>query len=135
MTHQRSLAAGAPRHGVNALTVAAGGTLGVAARLALGLTIPDTSGLPVAVFVANIVGAFLLGALTTCLGHGKRRLFWGTGLLGGFTTYSAFTVGTITLWKNNPPLAFAYATASLLLGLVAAFLGLTLAELRRKAAR
>ena len=45
------------------LLVAAGGTMGTAARLGLGLAIPDTGGFPVAVLIANVVGALLIGAV------------------------------------------------------------------------
>ncbi|WP_337002508.1 MULTISPECIES: fluoride efflux transporter FluC [unclassified Microbacterium] len=114
------------------LFVALGGTVGTAARLALGLVIPATGGFPLAVLLANIVGAFLIGVLAARLpGSTDLRLLLGTGVLGGFTTYSAFMTGTLALWTDAPLLAVAYAVGSLVLGLAAAALGLRLARPRR----
>ncbi|MFY9713958.1 MAG: CrcB family protein [Microbacterium sp.] len=117
------------------LLVAAGGTVGTAARLGLGLAIPDAGGFPVGVFVANLLGALLIGILTARLPKAtEMRLFLGTGLLGGFTTYSAFTTGTAGLWADAPLLAIAYAVGSLVLGLAAATLGLRIGRPRAGAA-
>lgn len=118
-----------------ALIVAAGGTLGVALRMLLGLALPDVGGLLISVLIANIVGAFLLGVLTARLPATKRRLFLGTGMLGGFTTYSAFTVGTAQLWTTQPLLAAGYALGSLVLGIAAAAAGLHLFRRERGSAR
>lgn len=107
------------------LLVALGGTVGTAARLGLGLAFPDGGGFPVAVLLANIVGAFLIGVLAARLpAAADLRLLLGTGVLGGFTTYSAFMTGTLALWSQTPLLAFAYAVGSLVLGVAAAALGL-----------
>lgn len=107
-----------------------GGTLGTAARLALGLLIPDVAGLSLATLNANLVGALLLGVLVARLpAASDPRLFLGTGLLGGFTTYSAFTVGALTLWQTAPWLAVVYAVGSVGLGIAAAALGLRLGGL------
>lgn len=109
------------------LLVAIGGTVGTAARLGLGLAIPDARGFPIAVLIANIVGALLIGVLAARLPAAHDlRLLLGTGVLGGFTTYSAFTTGTLALWTDAPLVAAAYAVGSLVLGLAAAALGLRL---------
>ncbi|REJ08573.1 CrcB family protein [Microbacterium bovistercoris] len=92
----------------------------------LGLAIPDAAGIPVSVLVANVLGAFLLGVLTARLPAAVLRLFLGTGILGGFTTYSSFMVGTAELWVTQPLLAAGYALGSLALGIVAAAVGLHL---------
>jgi CrcB protein len=109
-----------------------GGAIGTAARLGLGLALPAPSGagigaVPWATLLANVVGAFLIGVLAARLpgSHGVR-VFLGTGVLGGFTTYSAFAVGTVTLWHVQPWLAAAYAAGSVVLGIGAAALGLDL---------
>lgn len=119
------------------LLVAAGGTVGTAARLALGLALPESGGIPFAVFLANIVGALLIGVLAarrfvglSDRAAGDLRLLLGTGALGGFTTYSAFTTGTVALWADAPLLAAAYAIGSLALGLAAAAVGLRLGRPR-----
>ncbi|PRB17420.1 CrcB family protein [Microbacterium sp. MYb62] len=117
------------------LLVAAGGTVGTAARLALGLAVPDAGGFPVAVLLANVVGALLIGVLAARLpASADLRLLLGTGVLGGFTTYSAFMTGTVSLWSEAPALAAAYALGSLVLGIGAAALGLRLGRPRRGAA-
>jgi len=117
------------------LLVALGGTAGTAARLALGLALPDPGGLPLAVLLANVVGAFLIGVVAARLAASSElRLLLGTGVLGGFTTYSAFMTGTVALWGTAPLLAVAYAAGSLVLGLGAAALGLRLGRPRRGAA-
>lgn len=113
------------------LLVAAGGTAGTAARLGLGLMLPDVGGFPVAVLVANVVGALLIGLLAARLpATAELRLALGTGVLGGFTTYSAFITGTLSLWADAPVIAVAYAVGSLTLGLAAAALGLRLGRPR-----
>lgn len=116
----------------NVLLVAAGGTLGTAARLALGFVIPDAAGLPLSILVANVAGSFLLGVLAARLPASSGvRLFLGTGLLGGFTTYSAFTVGIIELGGAAPWLAAGYAVVSVAIGIGAAVLGLWLGRSRQ----
>jgi CrcB protein len=105
------------------LFVAVGGTVGTAARLAFGMLWADAGVMPV--LVANAVGAFLLGVLTARLpAAADLRLLLGTGALGGFTTYSAFMTGTLSLWADAPLLACAYAAASLVLGVGGAAGGL-----------
>lgn len=121
------------------LLVAVGGTVGTAARLALGLLLPEHGGFPTAVLLANIVGAFLIGVLAARPFGGIRdpaaaeaRLLLGTGMLGGFTTYSSFMTGTLALWADAPIVAVAYGVGSLVLGLAAAALGLRLGRPRRR---
>lgn len=113
------------------LLVFVGGTLGTAARLGTGLVIPDAGGIPLATLVVNIVGALLIGILAARIpSSADVRVFLGTGVLGGFTTYSAFMTGTLQLWTHAPVLAGAYAAGSLGLGLAAAALGLRLGRRR-----
>lgn len=117
------------------LLVAAGGTVGTAARLGLGMVIPDVGGIPLAVLFANVLGALLIGVLAARLpASTDLRLALGTGVLGGFTTYSAFMTGTVELWADAPMLAAAYAVGSLVLGLAAAAVGLRLGRRRPGAA-
>ena len=116
--------------------VVAGGMIGTAARLGLGLALPPSAGggfgaVPWATLIANIVGAFLIGVLAARLpGSSAMRILLGTGVLGGFTTYSAFAVGTVTLWHTQPLLSAAYAAVSVVLGIGAAAFGLDLARPR-----
>ncbi|KNY05373.1 fluoride efflux transporter FluC [Microbacterium sp. GCS4] len=109
------------------LLVFLGGAAGTAARLALGLWIPEVGGFPVATFAVNVAGSFLIGVLAARLPQTTDlRVLLGTGVLGGFTTYSAFMTGTVGVWASAPALAVAYAVASLVLGFAAAALGLRL---------
>jgi len=115
------------------LLVLLGGTIGTAARLGLALVIPDAGGFPAATFIANIAGSFLIGVLSAWPLDERRdaadlRLLLGTGALGGFTTYSAFTTGTVELWTDALPLALLYAAASVIAGLAAAATGVMVAS-------
>lgn len=113
------------------LLVFAGGSIGTAARLAVGLWMPDAGGFPFATLAVNVLGALLIGILAARLPQTTGlRVFLGTGVLGGFTTYSAFMTGTVALWADAPLLAFVYAAGSLVLGLGAAALGLRLGRPR-----
>jgi CrcB protein len=116
------------------LLVLLGGSVGTAARLAVGLWMPDAGGIPYATLLVNVLGALLIGVVAARLAStAGLRVFLGTGVLGGFTTYSAFMTGTVVLWADAPLLAFAYAAGSLLLGLAAAALGLRLGRPRSSA--
>ncbi|RNE62387.1 fluoride efflux transporter FluC [Cryobacterium tepidiphilum] len=110
-----------------------GGSIGTAGRYLLSTALPAWQGVPVGTFVVNIVGAFALGLLLEALvrrgpDHGVRRilrLLVGTGMLGGFTTYSSLAVetdGLITgaqLWP-----AFAYGALTLIVGALASTAGI-----------
>lgn len=119
--------------------VALGGAVGSGFRHAVTLVLPGAAGgWPWATFTVNLLGAFLLGWLLEAIasrgsetGRLRRlRLFAGTGVLGGFTTYSSLALETETLLSGGQwPTALAYAGATLLLGLGAALLGV-LAGLR-----
>jgi CrcB protein len=85
-------------------------------------------------FAINVVGAFALGWLLACLSRGPDqgmrrvvRLFVGTGVLGGFTTYSSFAVDTDGLIvASNIAGSIAYAVATLLVGALASLAGIAL---------
>lgn len=119
------------------LLVLAGGVLGTPARYALSVALPTRAGAwPAGTFTANLLGAFLLGALLEALARrgqdsGGRlllRLALGTGFLGAFTTYSTLAVEIDLLVRaHRPALAVAYAGATVLGGLVATTGGISLA--------
>ncbi len=123
-------------HGRYLGLVFVGGALGTALREAIGLVMPPVAGWPVGILVANLTGAFVLGVLLESLSRrgpdeGRRRalrLFLGTGVLGGYTTYSALSVDSVTLAASGHlSQALVYAVGSLLAGLVAAAAGIVLA--------
>jgi CrcB protein len=113
--------------------VFAGGTVGTALRELLVLAVPPVAGIAVVIVGINIGGAFLLGLLLqTLAGHGtdegrrrQLRLLLGTGLLGGFTTYSALATDTgLLLADNRIGAALLYALGTLLLGALASWAGI-----------
>lgn len=113
--------------------VFAGGLLGTLGRYELGLVWPSSGDrFPLATFVVNTTGAFLLGLLLTLLLErlGPTRYlrpFLATGLLGGWTTYSTFAVDTATAARaGHPGLAAGYVLATLAAGLLAAVVGIFL---------
>ena len=113
--------------------VVAGGMIGVALRELLLLPFAGDSGglvVPVATMGVNVVGSFLLGVVVGYLGDRRplTRAFFGNGVLGGFTTYSAFAVQTAGLLTASPAIGIALAVISVLLGLGAAVLGLRLVQ-------
>lgn len=111
--------------------VALGGAVGVAVRAALVLPIPADSPpllIPTITVLINVVGSLVLGLVIGVLGSGSPRLraFLGTGMLGGFTTYSAFAVQVVRLTDGDAPAALVVAVASLLLGVAGALAGLSI---------
>lgn len=113
------------------LVVVLGGMVGVAAREGLILAFPYDD-VPWVIGAINIGGAFLLGFLLDLLPRtgpdvgGRRvlRLFAGTGVLGGFTTYSALATDAASLTGDGLPVAgLGYALVSVVLGVLAAAVG------------
>ena len=107
------------------LLVAAGGVVGVVSRYALGTAVsPDAQ--PWMTVAINVVGSFLLGLLTT-LGDGlpsEARTALSIGLLGGFTTFSTFSVDVLKqLEAGQGVKASLYVAASVVLGIGAAAVG------------
>jgi CrcB protein len=130
---------------VPVLLVAAGGFAGTLARYALSEWAPTRGrAWPWGTFLANLIGAFLLGILLEALARRgpdegwrqRMRLLAGTGFCGAFTTYSALAVETDLLVRDSRvALAAGYLAATVLLGLVSTVLGLLAARRPRKAAR
>ena len=121
---------------MSALWVALAGGLGAGARFVLDglLTEHSNRSLPTSTLIINVAGSFLLGVLLEVLAlvapEGNRRrglqLTFGTGLLGGYTTYSTFVVETVNLGRHGSvPLAAIYAAGSVLAGFTAALLAMS----------
>lgn len=124
----------------NLILVAAGGGAGAVLRYLLSqlLSRPGV-GWPWATFTANLAGGLLMGLLAGWLAlragaEGERvRLLLGVGVLGGFTTFSAFSLETLMMIERRAwAQAGLYALLSVLLSTAAAFLGLLI--MRRWAA-
>lgn len=113
--------------------VAVGGGIGATARhlvniAALRLVGP---GFPAGTLTVNVVGGLLMGLLAGYLarrpgGAGEAlRLFLATGVLGGFTTFSAFSLDAVLLWeRGQTAAALGYVLASVVLSILALLAGL-----------
>ena len=118
-------------------SVFAGGALGSLARYGLSHALPARDGWPVGTLTENLVGAFLLGLLLQWLllqGHETPRRRWlrltlGTGVMGGFTTYSAFALELHGLLADARfGIAVGYALVSVVAGAAACLAGVRLAS-------
>jgi len=115
-----------------ALLVAAGGAVGSLGRYGLAQALPPQQGWPVGTLTANLTGAFLLGVLLEVLGRRgaetpgvqRVRLALGTGVLGGYTTFSSLALEVERLLASGAVgTALAYAAASLVGGTLCAAAG------------
>lgn len=120
------------------LLVAAGGAIGSVARYGLGLAAgrwaPNASW-PIGTFVANVVGGLLMGLLVGWLafrGGAQQeavRLFAAVGVLGGFTTFSSYSLEAVQMIERREiGLAAAYVVGSVVLAITALFVGLMIAR-------
>lgn len=116
-----------------------GGSLGTAAREAIGLVVADRAGIPVAILGINLLGAFCLGLLLSGLARlgpdaGLRRtvrIMVGTGFMGGFTTYSALATDTASLLGDGRIGAgLAYGLGTVVIGGLATWAGIAVASTR-----
>lgn len=109
-----------------AIAVFLGAAAGTGVRAAIGIYVESVSGH----VVINVAGSFLLGLLVAAIagaGQARLRLLLGTGVLGGFTTYSAFALDAVLLAQHGQILlAVGYVAVSVLGGLLVAGLGLAL---------
>ena len=115
--------------------VMVGGAVGAALRFALSRAVPMVAGVwPWATFAANVLGSLLMGILAFWMvrkgAQGEQvRLLLGVGVLGGFTTFSAFSLEMAQIIENGQlTMAFGYAITSVLVALTALFAGMALAK-------
>lgn len=119
-----------------ALLVFLGGGAGSVLRFAVGrFTAGSLPGsFPWGTFLVNVTGSLAAGLLFGLAAWragsepGTTQLLFMTGFLGGFTTFSAFSMDVVTLAQRNPGTAAAYVVGTLALSLLAAFAGLWLAR-------
>jgi len=113
--------------------VALGGAMGATARYGVNRAAVAAfgPGFPWATLIVNVAGSFLMGALAVVLsrlGNAWAPLLM-TGVLGGFTTFSAFSLDTLLLWQRGTQgTAAAYVAASVGLSLLAIVAGLAVAQ-------
>jgi len=113
--------------------VAIGGAIGASARHGLGLAMTRMFGpsFPVGTLAANVIGGLLMGLLMGWLvretpeGANTIRLFAGVGVLGGFTTFSSFSLDAMRMLEMKAFGPFiGYVSASVILSIAAVALGL-----------
>jgi CrcB protein len=113
-----------------------GGGIGAAARHGVNLGAARLFGIgfPWGTIIVNIVGSIVMGLLAAFFAFRldwawsqHLRLFLTTGILGGFTTFSAFSLDTAVLWeRGDAGITLVYVAASVLLSILGLFLGLWL---------
>lgn len=123
------------------LLVALGGGAGAVLRFHLGRAVGSAfpaaaTAFPYATLACNVIGSMAMGLLAGWLArHGADRgigtegwrMLLGVGLLGGFTTFSAFSLEVVNLWHRGAPgLAATYALASVIAGVAGLLLGLSM---------
>jgi CrcB protein len=114
--------------------VAIGSAVGGALRyfVSIFFIYKDWNKFPWATFLVNLMGCFLIGVFYSLFekssdANTNLKLLLTTGFCGGFTTFSAFAYENLQLLKNNAPaIALLYITLSLILCILATFLGMFL---------
>lgn len=117
----------------NAIAVAVGGALGALARYWVGLELNNKGTVPWGTLTVNLVGSLLIGFLALWIAKRQLPETWSlllvTGVLGGFTTFSAFSLENLQLLQDGKiALAFAYSLGSVTAGLLLAYAGFALAQ-------
>ena len=121
----------------NVVLIFIGGGLGSVLRYGTVVGMARLTGpgvFPWSIFAANLLGSFILGFLFGLPSMKTRDsaawFFCATGVLGGYTTFSAFSLDFATLWERGAQsFAIVYVLASVVLSLAAVFLGLTLVRM------
>ncbi|MDD6778071.1 MAG: fluoride efflux transporter CrcB [Bacteroidales bacterium] len=114
----------------NFISVALGGALGSCLRYAMSLSFSGShSVLPMQTLTVNILGSFAIGLLYAYVSNYSvptvAKMFLFVGLLGGFTTFSSFSLETVAMLRNGYYGAAAlYSLGSVVLGIAAAFGGI-----------
>jgi CrcB protein len=112
---------------MNLFLVAVGGAAGSVLRYLVSLLFMGM-GWPWGTLLVNILGSFAMGMFAGIGLSPQQRLLWMTGVLGGFTTFSAFSLETATLWERAHWEGVAYVALSVTLGLAAFAAGMWLAR-------
>lgn len=118
------------------LFVALGGAIGAMGRYAISL-IPNRTEFPILTLITNIAGAVLIGFIASIAAENNNLssnavLFWKTGVCGGFTTFSTFSLEAYTLFENKAYLQGGiYVALSVVFCLAGIYLGRKLAMIIR----
>lgn len=117
------------------LVVSVGGALGSLARWAVGLAWPASAGWPWGTFLVNVTGSFALGIVMVVVVEVRplsrlARPFWGVGVCGGYTTFSAYVLDVHHLVEaGRVEVAMGYLLGSVVAGLIAVTAGMRVARL------
>lgn len=116
---------------IHLIAAAAGGAIGSALRFSVGALMLRVmgSGWPWGTYTVNIVGSLIMGLVIGWFAHkgngGSVQVFLATGVLGGFTTFSAFSLETARMVESKAyTQAALYAGSSVILGVLMVFAGL-----------
>ena len=131
---------------VNACFVALGGALGAVGRYFVGILtsfvlkgfyVPGFfASFPLSTFLANVIGCFIIGFLSIFFENNTQayaahlKLFAVTGILGGFTTFSTFSLETVSLFQDG---VYGLAFLNVLMTLVVCFAGVVLGRMAGQA--
>ncbi|MGE6260397.1 fluoride efflux transporter CrcB [Heyndrickxia sporothermodurans] len=116
----------------NLILVGIGGFFGAISRFAVSQLGKKryTSPFPIATFIVNLVGSFLLGYIYGSEIGGNLTLFFGTGFMGAFTTFSTFKLeSTLLLLNKKLIILLLYLGLSYTFGILLAFFGMKLGAL------
>src|SRR3982751_739260 len=109
------------------LLVAAGSALGGALRYGMYMLMAGFSGFPWGTLAVNYIGSFFIGWFAASGPSPNARLLVMTGICGGFTTFSAFSLDTVSLMRDGQPAkALIYVAASVIGCLAATWFGFRL---------
>jgi len=118
------------------LIVGSGGFIGAASRYMLSVFINKlySVSFPLSTLIINVLGSFLIGFLTQLFAHNypdnkNMMIFLTTGVLGGFTTFSTFSLETVNLFQNGSTLQ---AALNMLLSIIFCLTGTFLGKLMAK---
>jgi CrcB protein len=115
---------------IRSLLVLAGGATGSLTRYLAALAINEhyDGRFPLATFLINVTGSFVIGLLLVMLDRGdllhpNLRPLLVTGFLGGYTTFSTFEWEVFAMGRSAPPMAMVYGVSSVLIGWLACWAG------------
>lgn len=119
---------------INLLAIAAGGALGAVLRHGVNHAVLALVpvGFPLGIMAVNVLGSFVAGVFISTFAHfydppQAMKLFLVVGLLGGFTTFSAFSMDAVLLWERGQMMVAAlYVVGSVVLSLSALLAGMFL---------